>query len=309
MPRIDIIVPVFNEQEVLVLFYQRLKQVMEDSEVDWSLLFVNDGSTDQTQESIENLHTADGRVGYISLSRNFGKEYALTAGIDHAKGDALVVIDVDLQDPPELIPDMIAHWQSGYDVVYATRKERHGESFAKKATASLFYRLINMMSRIEIPKDTGDYRLLSKKAYTAVRELRESNRFMKGLFAWVGYSQKQILFDREPRAAGNSKWNFSTLWRFALDGITSFSYLPLRFATWIGSIVAVFAFIYGLVIIAKTLIFGSDVPGYPSLMVVVLFIGGVQLTALGIIGEYLGRMFQENKRRPLYLVDEYQPPE
>ena len=309
MPRIDIIVPVFNEQEVLVLFYQRLKQVMEDSEVQWSLLFVNDGSTDQTQEAIENLHTADGRVGYISLSRNFGKEYALTAGIDHANGDALVVIDVDLQDPPELIPDMIAHWQSGYDVVYATRKERHGESFAKKATASLFYRLINMMSRIEIPKDTGDYRLLSKKAYTAVRELRESNRFMKGLFAWVGYSQKQILFDREARAAGNSKWNFSKLWRFALDGITSFSYLPLRFATWIGSIVAIFAFIYGLVIIAKTLIFGSDVPGYPSLMVVILFIGGVQLTALGIIGEYLGRMFQENKRRPLYLVDEYQPPD
>ena len=309
MPRIDIIVPVFNEQEVLVLFYQRLKEVMEDSGVDWSLLFVNDGSSDQTQEAIENLHTADARVGYISLSRNFGKEYALTAGIDHATGDAVVVIDVDLQDPPELIPDMIAHWQSGYDVVYATRKERHGETFAKKATASMFYRLINMMSRIEIPKDTGDYRLLSKKAYSAVRELRESNRFMKGLFAWVGFSQKQILFEREPRAAGSSKWNFTKLWRFALDGITSFSYLPLRFATWAGVMVALFAFIYGLVIIAKTLILGNDVPGYPSLMVVILFIGGVQLMALGIIGEYLGRMFQENKQRPLYLVDKYQPPE
>lgn len=309
MPKIDIVVPVYNEQEVLPLFYKRIKQAMEASNVSWSVLFVNDGSSDDTQAEIEKLNQQDARIGYISLSRNFGKEYALTAGLDHVTGDAVVVIDVDLQDPPELIPDMIQHWQSGYEVVFATRKQRHGESFAKKATASLFYRIMNMMSRIEIPKDTGDYRLLSKKAYMAVRQLREHSRFMKGLFAWVGYSQKQVFFEREPRAAGTTKWNFTKLWRFALDGVTSFSYMPLRFATWIGVTVASMAFIYGVVIITKTLLFGTDVPGYPSLMVIVLFLGGIQLMALGIIGEYLGRLFQENKQRPLYLIDKYQPPE
>ncbi len=309
MPSVDIIVPVFNEQEVLPLFEQRIKAVMESCDIDWHVIFVDDGSNDDSLHVMKSIHETDGKFGYLSLSRNFGKEYALSAGLDHASADAVVVIDVDLQDPPELIPDMIAEWHSGYDVVYATRKARHGESLAKKATANWFYRIINSMSKIDIPKDTGDYRLMSRKAYLAVNKLREQNRFMKGLFAWVGFKQKQIYFEREPRAAGETKWNYSKLWRFALDGITSFSYMPLRFATWIGMSVAVFAFIYGAVIIAKTLILGNDVPGYPSLMVVVLFLGGIQLTALGIIGEYLGRMFNESKQRPLYLVDEYQPPE
>jgi len=211
--------------------------------------------------------------------------------------------------PPELIPDMIAAWHEGYDVVYATRKQRQGESWAKKTTANWFYRILNTMSDTTIPKDTGDYRLMSKKAYRAVNKLRERNRFMKGLFAWVGYKQKQLYFEREPRAAGETNWNYNKLWRFAIDGITSFSYLPLRFATWIGMTVATFAFIYGLVVIGKTLILGNDVPGYPSLMVVILFLGGIQLTALGVIGEYLGRMFNETKQRPIYLVDEFKPPE
>jgi len=309
MPSIDIIVPVYDEQEVLVIFYDRISKVMDSCQVDWQVIFVDDGSSDQTLTSLENLHKADSRIGYVSLSRNFGKEYALTAGLDHTNADAVIVIDVDLQDPPELIPEMIDNWQKGYEVVYATRKQRHGESVVKRTTANLFYRIINAMSKIDIPKDTGDFRLMSKKAYLAVNKLRERNRFMKGLFAWVGFKQKRLYFEREPRAAGTTKWNYSKLWRFALDGITAFSYVPLRFATWIGVLVAVFSFFYGLMIIVKTLIMGNDVAGYPSLMVVVLFLGGIQLMALGIIGEYLGRMFEENKKRPLYLVDKYQPPE
>jgi glycosyltransferase involved in cell wall biosynthesis len=309
MPSIDIIVPVFNEQDVIPMFKKRIQAVMQSCDVQWRVIFVDDGSSDDSLAVMKSIHESNSQFGYLSLSRNFGKEYAVTAGLDHASADAAVVIDVDLQDPPELIPDMVAEWHAGFDVVYATRKARHGESMAKKTTANMFYRIINSMSKIDIPKDTGDYRLMSRRAYLAVNKLRERNRFMKGLFAWVGYKQKQLYFEREPRAAGESKWNYSKLWRFALDGITSFSYMPLRFATWIGMTVAVFAFIYGAIIIAKTIILGSDVPGYPSLMVVVLFLGGIQLTALGIIGEYLGRMFNESKQRPLYLIDEYQPPE
>ncbi len=309
MPTLDIIVPVYNEQEVLMMFCDRIKAVMQDCDMHWRILFINDGSSDRTQTYIEHLHNADKRIGYIALSRNFGKEYALTAGLDHSDADAVVVIDVDLQDPPELIPEMIAAWQDGYEVVYATRRKRRGEGAAKRLTANLFYRCINWMSKIDIPRDTGDYRLMSAKAVAAVRRLRERNRFMKGLFAWIGFRQKSIHFEREPRAAGQSKWNFGKLWRFALDGITAFSYVPLRFASWLGTGVALFAFIYGAVIIAKTLLLGSDVPGYPSLMVVVLFLGGIQLIALGIIGEYIGRMFEESKQRPLYIIDKHQPPE
>ncbi len=309
MPSIDIIVPVFNEQDVIPLFQERVSAAMQNCDVQWRIIFIDDGSSDDSLKVMKAAHENDGKFGYLSLSRNFGKEYAVTAGLDHASADAVVVIDVDLQDPPELIPEMVAEWHAGFDVVYATRKARHGESFTKKTTANLFYRTINSMSKIDIPKDTGDFRLMSRRAYQAVNKLRERNRFMKGLFAWVGYKQKQIYFEREPRAAGMTKWNYNKLWRFALDGITSFSYLPLRFATWIGMFVAIFAFLYGATIIAKTVIFGNDVPGYPSLMVVILFLGGIQLTALGIIGEYLGRMFNESKQRPLYLIDEFHPPE
>lgn len=309
MSHLQIIVPVYNEQEVVDLFYERMKQILMTCAVDWSILFVDDGSSDGTAKHIEFLQHKDKRVGYITLSRNFGKEYALTAGLDHAEADVVVVIDVDLQDPPELIPQMLDLWSEGYDVVYATRKQRVGETFLKKATASWFYKIINKMSSISIPKDTGDYRLLDIKAVRAINKLRESNRFMKGLFAWVGYKQKAIYFDRKERAAGTTKFNFSKLFSFAIDGITSFSYVPLKFATWIGTIVALLSFAYGIKVIAKALIFGGDPQGYPTMMVVILFLGGIQLMALGIIGEYLGRLFEENKRRPLYLIDKYQPPE
>ena len=308
MKKLQIIVPVFNEQEVVDLFYEEMKQILQACDVSWTILFVDDGSTDGTVQHIEFLRHKDDRVGFITLSRNFGKEYALTAGLDYADADVVVVIDVDLQDPPELIPQMLNYWNEGYDVVYATRKKRDGETFMKKTTASWFYHLINSMSKIDIPKDTGDYRLLDIKAVRAINKLRESNRFMKGLFAWVGYKQKAIYFDRKKRIAGTTKWNMRKLFSFAVDGITSFSYVPLKFATWIGVSVALFSFIYGLIVIAKTLIFGNDLPGYPSLMVVILFLGGIQLMALGIIGEYLGRLFEENKQRPLYLIDKYQPP-
>lgn len=308
MNHLQVIVPVFNEQEVVDVFYEKIKQTLLPCNVSWSILFVNDGSTDGTEQHIQLLQHKDPRVGYLSLSRNFGKDYALTAGLDHADGDAVVVIDVDLQDPPELIPQMLQHWSEGYDVVYATRKQRDGESLLKKFTAKMFYKTINTMSKIDIPKDTGDFRLMDIKAVRAISKLRENNRFMKGLFAWVGYKQKAIYFDREKRIAGTTKWNYKKLWSFAVDGITSFSYVPLKFATWIGTIVASFAFLFGLKVILKALIFGGDPQGYPSMMVVILFLGGIQLMALGIIGEYVGRMFEENKKRPLYLIDTYQPP-
>jgi len=308
MKSLQVIVPVYNEQEVVDLFYEEMKQILQTCNVSWTILFVDDGSSDGTVQHLEFLNHKDSRVGLLTLSRNFGKEYALTAGLDHAEADVVVVIDVDLQDPPELIPQMLNYWNEGFDVVYATRKRRDGETLLKKTTASWFYRIINSMSKIDIPKDTGDYRLLDIKAVRAINKLRESNRFMKGLFAWVGYKQKAIYFDRKKRAAGKTKWNMRKLFSFALDGITSFSYVPLKFATWIGVSVALFAFVYGLIVIAKTLIFGNDLPGYPSLMVVILFLGGIQLMALGIIGEYLGRLFEENKQRPLYLIDKYQPP-
>ena len=307
--RLQVIVPVYNEQEVISEFMQRLHQVLDHEPVNWSVLFVNDGSGDDTLAQLQRLNRQDKRVGYINLSRNFGKEHAMTAGLDLCDADAVVIMDVDLQDPPELIPEMLREWHNGFDVVYATRRERHGETALKKATAHGFYRLMNRLGEIPIPKDTGDYRLLSRRAVAALRQLRERNRFMKGLYAWIGYRQKGILFDREPRAAGNSKWNLAKLWRFAIDGITAFSTVPLRFATWIGLAVAAFAFVYGLVIIIKTLLHGNDVPGYPSLMTVILFLGGIQLMAIGVIGEYLGRMFSETKQRPLYLIESVQPAE
>ncbi len=308
MKKLQIIVPVFNEQEVVDIFYEKMKQILSTCGVQWTILFVDDGSSDGTVSHIEFLRHKDSRVGFISLSRNFGKEYALTAGLDHADADAVVVIDVDLQDPPELIPQMLQEWQKGYDVIYATRRKREGETYLKKATASWFYTVINKMSKISIPKDTGDYRLMDIKAVRAINKLRESNRFMKGIFAWVGYKQKAIYFDRKERFAGETKFNMRKLFSFAMDGITSFSYVPLKFATWIGTAVALFSFLYGIKVILKALIFGGDPQGYPTMMVVILFLGGIQLMALGIIGEYLGRLFEENKQRPLYLIDKYHPP-
>ncbi|HVK54736.1 MAG TPA: glycosyltransferase family 2 protein [Burkholderiales bacterium] len=306
--RISIVVPVYNEQDVLLEFHRRLSPVLTSTELSYEIIYVNDGSTDATLAVIQQMKRDDGRVALLDLSRNFGKEIALTAGLDYAGGEAVVVIDADLQDPPELIPELISGWRDGYDVVYATRTSREGETFFKKVTSRWFYRLIQKLCKFDVPADTGDFRLLSRRAVDAIRQLREQHRFMKGLFAWIGYPQTSIHYCRSPRFAGKTKWNYWRLWNFALEGVTSFTMAPLQIATYFGLAVAACAFAYGALIIIKTLLFGNPVPGYPSLMVVVLFLGGVQLVAVGIIGEYLGRMFDETKGRPLYLVNAYNPP-
>lgn len=305
--RLSVVVPAYNEQEVLPEFHRRLGAVLDGFEGVCEIVYVNDGSRDSTLAVMRRLQAQDPRVAIVDLSRNFGKETALTAGLDHARGEATVAIDADLQDPPELIPEMIKLWREGFDVVYAQRTVRDGETWFKKATARLFYRAMRRVSRVEVPEDTGDFRLMSRRAMDALRQLRERHRYMKGLFAWIGFPSKALLYKRDPRFAGVTKWNYWKLWSLALEGFTSFTTAPLKIATFFGALVAFLAFLFALFIIYKTLAYGDPVAGYPSLMVVVLFIGGIQLIALGIIGEYLGRMFMETKQRPLYLVKDYLP--
>ena len=300
--RLCILVPVFNEAPVLRLLMPRLDAALATIDAAVSVLFIDDGSTDATPHELAAIANNDARVSVLRLTRNFGKEAAMTAGLDHADADAVVILDADLQDPPEVIREFWARFEQGADVVYGVRISRAGESWLKRFTAATFYRLIDRLSDTPIPRDTGDFRLLSRRAVDALKQVRERHRFMKGLFGWVGFTQVPVHYHREPRAAGTSKFNFWKLWNFALEGITSFSTVPLRIATWIGLLTALVAFLYGTVVIAKTLMHGEPVRGYPSLMSVVLFLGGVQLVALGIIGEYLGRMYEETKRRPLYLI-------
>jgi glycosyltransferase involved in cell wall biosynthesis len=305
-PAISVVVPAYNEAPGLALFHRRLSCALADVE-NWEVVYVNDGSTDATLSVMEALRRADDRVALISLSRNFGKETAITAGLDHAAGEAVVIIDADLQDPPQLIPELITAWRSGFDMVYAKRRSRAGESWLKRRTAEAFYRLMQRTSDLKLPQDTGDFRLMSRRVVDAVRQLREQHRFMKGLFAWVGYPTTFVLYDREPRCAGVSKWSYWKLWNLALEGITSFTVMPLKCATYVGLGVALLSVIYAAQVIVKTLIIGNPVAGYPSLMTVVLFLGGVQLMFLGVIGEYLGRVFNETKQRPLYLVERFVP--
>jgi glycosyltransferase involved in cell wall biosynthesis len=273
----------------------------------WSVIYINDGSRDATLCGMIRLQISNPNVSVLNLSRNFGKEAAMTAGLDHSTGDAVVVIDADLQDPPELIPKLVAAWREGVDIVYAQRSSRVGDTWAKQATASLFYRLMTRIGRVNLPIDTGDFRLMSRRAVNDLLKLREHHRFMKGLFAWVGYSQVAVQYDRCPRYAGQSTWNYWHLWNFALEGITSFTVMPLKLATYVGLLVAMCAGIYGLIIIFITLILGRSVPGYPSLIVAILLMGGTQLMTLGILGEYIGRIFNEVKGRPLYLVERFVP--
>lgn len=302
---LSVVVPAYNEREVLPEFHRRLAAVLDNLSLRSEVVYVNDGSRDDTIEVIRSLRALDPRVSIVDLSRNFGKEVALTAGLDHAMGDAVVVIDADLQDPPELIPQLVAEWRSGIDVVYAKRTAREGESLLKKATAAAFYRLIRRVSRVEIPADTGDFRLLSRRAVEALKQLREQHRFMKGLFSWIGFPQKAVPYKRDPRFAGDTKWNYWKLWNFALEGFTSFTIAPLKIATYLGIVVALLSFLFAAWIVYKTIAFGDPVRGYPSLMVVVLFLGGVQLLFIGVMGEYLGRLFNESKGRPLYFLNRY----
>ncbi|MDP6707558.1 MAG: glycosyltransferase family 2 protein [Alphaproteobacteria bacterium] len=305
---LSVIVPAYDEAEVLPAFHDRLTATLDAIDVDCEVIYVNDGSTDETLAVVEHLRDSDPRIGIVNLSRNFGKEVALTAGLDHASGDAAIAIDADLQDPPELIPELIGQWRQGYDVVYAKRLSRAGESFVKKATARAFYRVIQRIGgNVRIPADTGDYRLISRRALEALSGLRERHRFMKGLFAWIGFRQKAVTYHRAPRHAGTSKWSYWQLWNFSLEGITGFTIGPLKVATYIGMATALLAIAYGIYLIIETLLFGNPVAGYPSLMVAILMLGGLQLMTIGIVGEYLGRIFNETKGRPLYLVADYLP--
>lgn len=306
MKKITILIPAYNEEDVLDKLYKRLNPVLAGlSDYIFEILFINDGSKDNTLEIIKTLHKQDPRISFIDLSRNYGKEIAMIAGLDYATGDAVVIIDADLQDPPELITQMVGCWESGYDDVYAKRRSRLGETWLKKYSASTFYRMLQKFSKIPIQENTGDFRLLDKRCVEALKQLRETQRYTKGMFSWIGYNKKEILFDRDPRAAGQTKWNYLKLCDLAIEGITSFTTVPLRFSSLLGALISIFAFIYMMVIIFKTIIYGESVQGYPSLMVIVLFLGGIQLLSLGIIGEYIGRIFNETKRRPLYFVDEY----
>lgn len=303
---VTILIPAYNEEAVLPLLYNRLLKLMDVlPQYDFELLFVNDGSKDRTLDLIKEMRKNDSRVCYVNLSRNFGKETAMIAGFDYVRGDCLINIDADLQDPPELIPEMLKYWEQGYDDVYAKRKSRKGESLLKKLTSWGYYRVLQSMTNIEIQTDTGDFRLLDRRCVEAIKQMRESQRYTKGLYSWIGYKKKEILYDRDPRAAGKTKWSYRKLTNLSIDGITSFTTSPLRWAAIIGILVSLFGFIYMIIIIAKTLILGVDVPGYASMMVVILFLGGLQLIFLGIIGEYLGRAFYESKRRPLYFIDSY----
>lgn len=306
---LSVVVPVFNEEEALPEFHRRLTAALAGVSRPCEIIYVNDGSGDRTADTVRGLRDTDARVALLDLSRNFGKEVALSAGLDYARGAAVVIIDADLQDPPELIPELVRHWESGYDMVFAQRTEREGEGFLKTVTAHLFYRVISRISQVSIPCDTGDFRLLSRCAVNALRRFKEQHRFMKGLFAWIGFPQKAVPYRRAPRFAGRSKWNYWRLWNFALEGITSFTIAPLKAATYLGLFTAMMAFIFAVVIIYRTLVFGDPVRGYPSLMVAILFLGGVQLITLGIMGEYLGRMFDESKGRPLYIARSFEPPQ
>jgi glycosyltransferase involved in cell wall biosynthesis len=304
---LTVVVPAYNEQEVLPEFHRRTTAVLTTLGMRTEIVYVNDGSTDATLRVLMDLRKQFPGTAVIDLSRNFGKEIALTAGLDHSRGDAVVVIDADLQDPPELIPQLVTQWREGYDVVYAKRSVRQGETLFKRATAHIFYRIIQRISHVRIPQDTGDFRLLSRRAVESLKTLREQHRFMKGLFAWIGFPQKAVLYRRDPRFAGGTKWNYWRLWNFAIEGITSFTIAPLKIATYVGVLVAIAAFAFAFVIVYRTIVYGDPARGYPSLMVVVLFLGGIQLMTLGIIGEYLGRTFNETKQRPLYILNQFHP--
>ena len=276
--------------------------MIEPLQITYEIICVNDGSQDDTLAKLIKHHHSNHNIKVINLSRNFGKEIALTAGLDHAKGEAVIPIDADLQDPPELIVEMLEKWREGYDVVYAKRRSRQGETWLKQITANGFYRIMQKMTPVRIPQDTGDFRLMDRQVVAALKQLPETHRFMKGLFAWVGFKQTALEYDRLPRYKGRTKWNYWQLWNLAIEGITSFSALPLKVWSYMGLFISLAAFLYALFLIIRTLIFGIDVPGYASLMVAILFMGGVQLISLGVIGEYLGRIYAEVKRRPLYLI-------
>ena len=304
---LSVVVPVFNEQEALPAFHRRLAAALTAVQGEWEVVYVDDGSTDATQHVLRQLQAGDPAVGVARFSRNFGKEAAMTAGLRLARGAAVVLIDADLQHPPEAIESMLQAWREGADVVNMRRRSRRDETWLKRVSADLFYRMINRVSEVPIPADVGDFRLLSRRAVDALNRLDERTRFMKGLFAWIGYQEVMLDYDVQERVAGTTKWRYGKLWTFALEGITSFSVAPLKLASYAGFTCALGAFLYALSFLIQTLLVGEAVRGFPTLIVTILLLGGLQLMATGILGEYLGRLFIETKRRPLYLLDDYRP--
>lgn len=304
--KISLLIPAYNEQATLDHLYDRLCDIIDSiKKYDFEFLFVNDGSYDKTLTVIKQYAEKDHRVSYVNLSRNFGKEIAMIAGIDHVTGDATIILDADLQDPPEIIPKMISFWEKGYDDVFAKRRSRRGETRLKKLTSKLFYRTLQKSTRIPIQQDTGDFRLLDKRCILALRQMRENQRYTKGMISWIGYNKKEILYDRDPRYAGETKWSYMKLINLAIDGITSFTTTPLRISSVLGFFISLLSFGYIFFLVVRTLFYGADLAGYPSMMAVILFLGGIQLLSLGVIGEYIGRIFNETKSRPLYLIEEY----
>ena len=302
-PLISLVVPVFNEEASITLFVATVEKILAGQSCIYELIFVDDGSADGTLNVLRDAKTRNASIVILSLTRNFGKDAAMTAGLDHAKGDAVIPMDVDLQDPPELITRFIERWRSGADIVYAVRSSRQSDGPVKRVSAGWFYSLFNLMSPTQIPFNAGDFRLMDRRVVDEVNRLRERSRFMKGLMAWPGFRTEAVPFERPQRAAGRTSWNYWNLWNFALDGITSFSTVPLRLWLYVGAVISLFSFLYAAFIVVHAFIEGVDVPGYPSLMVAIMFFGGIQLVSIGLIGEYVGRIFLEIKGRPIYIID------
>ena len=306
MKKISIIVPAYNEEESIPYLEKRLVTLMENMKnYEFEVLFVNDGSRDKTLELIKELRGRDKRFCYVNFSRNFGKEIAMIAGLDYATGDAVILIDADLQDPPELIPELVKYWEQGYDDVYAKRKSRKGETFLKKFTSKMYYKVLQSLTNVEIQKDTGDFRLLDRRCVNALKKLRESQRCSKSIFSWIGYNKKEVLYDRDPRVAGKTKWNYKKLVDLAIDGITSFTTSPLRISTYLAIPTFLALVIYFIYVIVKCIRLNVAIQAFQAIILLVLFFSGIQIMLFGIIGEYLGRIFNETKNRPLYFVDEY----
>lgn len=306
MKKVSILIPCYNEEKSLPLLYDELKKLMDNgTEYAWEVLFVNDGSQDKTLDFIKQKRVVDKRINYLNLSRNFGKENAMLAGFDYVTGDCMVIMDADLQDPPSLIPEMLQYWEQGYQDVYAKRESRGKESWLRKRFSLAFYWILDKSTRFDVLRNVGDFRLLDRRCINALRQLRESDRYTKGMFCWIGYKKKEIDFDRGDRIAGESNWNFISLFNLAIEGICSFTTIPLRFATIVGILIAFIAFCFLIFYVSKTLLWGDQVRGFTTLISVMLFLGGVQLMAIGVLGEYVGRIFNESKKRPPYWVSEY----
>ncbi len=306
MKKITIIIPAYNEEESLPFLYERLEKLMKSiNNYEFEILFVNDGSKDKTIDLIKEYREKDNRISYVDFSRNFGKETAMIAGLDYAKGDCVIFMDADLQDPPELIPELIKWWEQGYDDVYARRKSRKGETWLKKFTSKMYYRVLQSLTNVEIQRDTGDFRLLDRRCVNALKKLRESQRCSKSMFSWIGYKKKEVLYDRDPRIAGKTKWNYKKLVDLAIDGITSFTTSPLRISTYLCIPTFLVLGIYFIYVIIKAIVTSTAIQAFQAIILLILFFAGVQILLFGIIGEYLGRIFNETKQRPLYLVNEY----